>query len=649
MTRHIVLGNGRLLVNIDRWLQVRDIYFPLVGQENHLLGRANRVGVFIDGRLSWINGGEWSRELGLKQDTLLSSCSARNDDLRVALKLNDCVHCSENVFLRKITVTNHSNVPRDLVLFFHHDLCLYGDGIGDTAGYDPVRNALFHYKKHVYVLVNAIHAANARSDREQGDVFEYAVGDKTLEDAEDGRLENVPIAQGSVSSVCSIKLRVDARASNVVYYWMCFGKDFAKVHELDDLMRGEHVERFFNESEMCWRGWIGVADKRFKHVPDDAAELYRRSLLIMRTQVNNNGAIIAANDSDNTQFNRDTYSYMWPRDGAIAAMALQKAGYVDLSEKFFRFCAGVLSSYGCFLHKYNPDGSLGSSWHPWVRGGKFSLPIQEDGTGLVVHAFEQHYAATKDKKLLRELYPKLVKPAADFMVSYRDEQTNLIAGGYDLWEERYGISAFAVSAVIAGLRSAANLGMVMKDKGAKKYARASEQIHAALYDEMFDEQNDRFLRRICTEHDGIKRDRVLDSTLFALHLFGACDVSCKRTQSTLEQVRDRLWVKGIGGLARYEGDGYYQKRDDIPGNPWFVCTLWLGKWFVMMAKDAKGLEPAREIMQWVVKHQLSTGVLGEQLDPDTGELLSVSPLTWSHAEFVDFVIGYEAKMKELVK
>ncbi|MDP7457376.1 MAG: hypothetical protein QGH47_01495 [Candidatus Woesearchaeota archaeon] len=38
MTRHIVLGDQQLLVNIDKWLQVRDIYYPHVGQYNHLGG-----------------------------------------------------------------------------------------------------------------------------------------------------------------------------------------------------------------------------------------------------------------------------------------------------------------------------------------------------------------------------------------------------------------------------------------------------------------------------------------------------------------------------------------------------------------------------------------------------------------------------------
>ena len=38
------------------------------------------------------------------------------------------------------------------------------------------------------------------------------------------------------------------------------------------------------------------------------------------------------------------------------------------------------------MHKYRPDKSLGSSWHPWVRNGKPELPIQEDETALVIYA-----------------------------------------------------------------------------------------------------------------------------------------------------------------------------------------------------------------------------------------------------------------------
>ena len=58
------------------------------------------------------------------------------------------------------------------------------------------------------------------------------------------------------------------------------------------------------------------------------------------------------------------------------------------------------------------------------------------------------------------------------------------------------------------------------------------------------------------------------------------------------------------------------------------------------------MEKARAIMKWVTKSALPTGILPEQLHPYNGDPLSVSPLTWSHAEFVDLVVDYIEKMKK---
>jgi len=42
-------------------------------------------------------------------------------------------------------------------------------------------------------------------------------------------------------------------------------------------------------------------------------------------------------------------------------------------------------------------------------------------------------------------------------------------------------------------------------------------------------------------------------------------------------------------------------------------------------------------------------VLAEQLNPLTGEPLSVAPLTWSHATFVETVLDFVEKEKEILK
>ena len=97
---------------------------------------------------------------------------------------------------------------------------------------------------------------------------------------------------------------------------------------------------------------------------------------------------------------------------------------------------------GYLLHKFNPDGSFGSSWHPWIREGKPALPIQEDETALVLWALHEHFKIYKDESFINSLTERLIRPAARFMLKYRIADTGLPRESYDLWEERYGVLTF---------------------------------------------------------------------------------------------------------------------------------------------------------------------------------------------------------------
>jgi hypothetical protein len=94
----------------------------------------------------------------------------------------------------------------------------------------------------------------------------------------------------------------------------------------------------------------------------------------------------------------------------------------------------------------------------------------------------------------------------------------------------------------------------------------------------------------------------------------------------------------VGGLARYEDDYYHQVSNDVenvPSNRWFTCTLWLAQWSIAKAQTFEGLKPALELLDWVAARDLQSGVMAEQVRPDTNEPLSVGPLTWSHATLGD--------------
>lgn len=59
------------------------------------------------------------------------------------------------------------------------------------------------------------------------------------------------------------------------------------------------------------------------------------------------------------------------------------------------------------------------------------------------------------------------------------------------------------------------------------------------------------------------------------------------------------------------------------------------------------LKKALDILVWVVKYSLPSGVLAEQVNPYDASPISVSPLIWSHAEFVIAVCEYLEKYQLL--
>ncbi len=65
------------------------------------------------------------------------------------------------------------------------------------------------------------------------------------------------------------------------------------------------------------------------------------------------------------------------------------------------------------------------------------------------------------------------------------------------------------------------------------------------------------------------------------------------------------------------------------------------------AKHADDLKQSMELLEWVAAHALPSGVLAEQVDPYTGQPVSVSPLTWSHAAYVSTVLTYLQRKKHL--
>ncbi len=263
------------------------------------------------------------------------------------------------------------------------------------------------------------------------------------------------------------------------------------------MVRDKSPAELIRRTRNYWQLWVTHEARDFGGLPPEVVERYRQSLLIIRSQIDAGGAVLAANDSDIVRFNRDTYSYAWPRDGALVSVALLRAGQPVAAERFLEFCARVISPEGFVRHKYNPDGTLASSWHGYVRDGKPVLPIQEDETALVVWAVGEYFDQSRRVDTVGPFYRPLVTRPGDFLLGYVDTRTGLPLPSYDLWEERWGVHLFTVAAVIAGLRAAARLARAFgEEERAGRYVAGADRMLQAARAVMWSERDGRFVRMV---------------------------------------------------------------------------------------------------------------------------------------------------------
>lgn len=489
---------------------------------------------------------------------------------------------------------------------------------------------------------------------------QYACGEKEFKgaegawrDAEDGQLSMNAIAQGAVDSVAAYTVTVPAQGTQTVRAWVVAGETLEDVSAQQSTLLADGFDRCLDATALHWFGVARTTRPDLDLLPDKVAKLYTRSLLVIRTQADKRGAIIASNDTDILETARAHYSYLWPRDGALVSLALDSAGQRETSRAFFEFCARVLpQDRAALMHKYGPDGTIGASWHPWIVDGEPEIPFQEDGTALVIYALWRHVQMFADTAFAARLWRQFVQPCADFLADYRHPQTGLPLPSWDLWEERRGCHVWTVASAVAALRAASEYA---RSEGhvshAERYASAAKETLEAFQTHFWDGDAGRYARMISVAGDGsLVKDMTVDSSAAALFLFQVLPPDDARLAATMQAIGRALWVKApVGGLARYERDYYFRVSDDfaqVPGNPWIICTLWLADWYCATAKTRAELRPALDLLEWAALCALPTGVLPEQVHPFTSAPLSVAPLTWSHAQFISSASAYLDKLTQ---
>jgi glucoamylase len=122
-----------------------------------------------------------------------------------------------------------------------------------------------------------------------------------------------------------------------------------------------------------------------------------------------------------------------------------------------------------------------------------------------------------------------------------------------------------------------------------------------------------------------------------------------QTFQSIYAINNRSGLPGVA-IGRYPED-LYGGTHFRHGNPWVLLTAAFANYHYRVARISEDAQTARneiqlgdQFMERIRYHQNPDGSLAEQIDRDSGYMVSARDLTWSYVEFVEASFARKAAM-----
>ena len=405
-------------------------------------------------------------------------------------------------------------------------------------------------------------------------------------------------------------------------------------HELDpQRLATEDVHRELDETVSAWSSW---ADRCTYHGP--YREEVLRSALVLKGLTNGpTGSIVAAATTSLPEEigggrNWD-YRFCWLRDSALTLNALFALGYTDEAHAYMawlrRTTAGraheLQIMYGVGGERLLPEVEL-----DWLEGYRGSRPVrigngaysqfQLDVFGELldtVWVYRRHGGEIDDG-----FWEFLGRVAGAVIDQWREPDQGI-------WEIRGDPRHFTYSKVMAwvALDRAVRIAELDGREGALDEWRAErDELRELIEREGVDPDTGAFLQSF---GDGGK----LDASNLMIPIVGFVEHDDPRARATTERIAAELSSDGF--VYRYVTDGV----DGLSGDEatFAICSFWLVECLARAGQE----ERARELFERLLGFCNDVGLLAEEIDPASGELLGNFPQAFSHVGLIQAAIALD--------
>ncbi len=377
-----------------------------------------------------------------------------------------------------------------------------------------------------------------------------------------------------------------------------------------------------------WEGW----SNRCRLPSLFADEVLRSAITLKLLTYEDTGAVVAAVTTSLPEIlgekrNWD-YRYCWLRDSSMILESLKSLGHFEEAKGFIQFLIRIFESKQSQVQiLYNVDGNsnLDEKILPHLRGYKNSSPVrigndachtrQNDIFGEVLNTIYLYYCHYESEKMPEEVW-SLTKFLVNTVIS--DWQTP-DAG---IWELRHRRKHFTYSKVLSwvaldrGAKIAARLG---KKSLETNWSKIAEIIHKDVCKKGWSKSKKSF-----TQSYG---SAALDASLLQMEHCGFIKKSDPRWRQT---------VMGCERQLVHNGFAYrYTNADDFgkPKTAFILASLWMAQAFYSLGEHEKGLK----LFENILSHSNHLGLLSEDIDVESGELLGNFPQAYSHLAIINAV------------
>ena len=407
----------------------------------------------------------------------------------------------------------------------------------------------------------------------------------------------------------------------------------ALTYELPHLLQHhpfdlDEAKRRFQITKEFWEDWSARCDYEGPYKD----QVVRSALVLKALQNAPTGAIVAAPTTSLPEViggprNWD-YRYTWLRDSALNLYALFFLGYTQEAHAFMgwlrRTSAGIAADlqplYGAGGERLVPEFEL-----THLEGYRRSSPVRI-GNGAMTQLQLDIYGELLDTVWLYhrnggEIDQAFWKFCCD-VITVVEEKWELPDEG--IWEVRSGPLNFVSSkvfcwvAVDRAIKLAQNLGL---EADLPRWKKLRKKIRRTIETDGFDSKKGMFRRAL----DGDAPDAA--NLLIPLVRFLPGDD--ERVGLNIDATIEALTAEGL--VFRYLDE------DGLPGGEgaFLICSFWL----VGNLAGAGRVEEATALFERLIGFANDLGLLAEEVDPASGELLGNFPQAFSHVGLIGAAIS----------